>query len=365
MDLNHVISRHKNLVILTVILVLVLGLLYALRSMLLPFLLGLALAYVILPVITWLEKRFPQRGKWLETRRVLAILTCYAGIVLILGVFAFLIFTTVTHVFSTLTENATLYFNSASDTIKQWTESFRQLFPLEMRARIDSIIQDLGTKAFAGTDSITSSFVNSMPRLINFFLGLAAVPFFLFYILKDRERIANSLYSSLPVPLSEHVKNIVAILNGVIGRYIRSWLFLGLVVGTLDLIGLLILQIPFAPILAVFAGMTEVIPTIGPWIGGAVAVLVTLAVAPAKVAWVAVWFLGVQLLENIFLVPRIQSSFMKLHPALVILLLVLGAYLAGFWGLLLAVPLTAAIVEMYRYVHGIAVVEDSGHLPTS
>jgi len=341
MDLRHMISRHKNLVILTIILVVALGLLYALRNMLLPFLVGLALTYIILPVIGWLENRLPQKSKRQERNRVMAILTCYAGIVLLLGVFAFVIFTTATHVFGTLTENATTYFNSASDTLKQWTESFRQLFPLELRARIDSIMQDLGTKAFAGTNSIASNVVASMPKMLNFILGLAAVPFFLFYILKDRERIANSLYSSLPVPLGDHVKNIVAILNGVIGRYIRSWLFLGLVVGTLDLIGLLILQIPFAPILAVFAGMTEVIPTLGPWIGGAVAVLVTLAVAPTKVAWVAALFLTVQLLENIFLVPRIQASFMKLHPALVILLLVLGAYLAGFWGLLLAVPLTA------------------------
>jgi len=332
--------------------------------MLLPFLFGLALAYVILPVIGWLEHRFPQKDKKQERNRILAILACYVGIVLLLGVFAFVIVTTLTHVFGTLTQNAATYFNSASDTLKQWTESFRQLFPPEMQARIDGIVQDLGAQAFSGTNSMASSIIASLPKMLNFMLGLAAVPFFLFYILKDRERIANSLYSSLPVPLSDHVKNIVAIINGVIGRYIRSWLFLGLVVGTLDLVGLLILQVPFAPILAVFAGMTEVIPTLGPWIGGAVAVLVTIAVAPDKVVWVAVLFLTVQLLENIFLVPRIQASFMKLHPALVILLLVAGAYLAGFWGLVLAVPLTAAIIEMFRYVHGIAAVEDSSQLST-
>ena len=147
MNISHVLSRHKNLVILTIVLIAVIGLLYALRSVLLPFLFGLALAYVILPVVTWMESKLPRRGKWMQTKRVSAILACYVAIVLLLGVFAFLIFTTFTHVFSTLTQNAVSYFNSASGTLKQWTESFRQLFPPEMRQHIDGIIQEAGTKA--------------------------------------------------------------------------------------------------------------------------------------------------------------------------------------------------------------------------
>ena len=91
------------------------------------------------------------------------------------------------------------------------------------------------------------------------------------------------------------------------------------------------------------------IPTLGPWIGGGVAVIVTLAVAPEKAIWVVVLFLGIQLVENSVLVPRIQSAYLRIHPAVMIFLLVLGAYIAGFWGLLLIGPLSATALEIYKY----------------
>ena len=128
-------------------------------------------------------------------------------------------------------------------------------------------------------------------------------------------------------------------------------MLLGLVVGGLDLAGLLILGIPFAPVLALLAGLTELIPLLGPWIGGVTMVIVTLATVPEKALWVGILALGVQLLENIFLVPRIQGGQLRIHPAVAIVLLVVGAYVAGFWGLVLSVPLAAAVVEIYKYVY--------------
>ena len=139
-------------------------------------------------------------------------------------------------------------------------------------------------------------------------------------------------------------------MENVLGRYVRAQLMLGLIVAYFSFIGLMLLGIQFAPALAILAGVTELIPTLGPWIGGGVAVIVTLAVSPEKFIWVAVLFLAIQLLENSFLVPRVQSAYLRIHPAVMIFLLVLGTYLAGFWGLLLAGPLTATAVEIYKYV---------------
>lgn len=68
-------------------------------------------------------------------------------------------------------------------------------------------------------------------------------------------------------------------------------------------------------------------------------------------------FLAVEIFENTVICPKVQSAYLKIHPALVILLLVLGGYLAGFWGLLLIVPLTATLVEIYKYVRHSVIVE--------
>ena len=142
----------------------------------------------------------------------------------------------------------------------------------------------------------------------------------------------------------------VSIVERVIGRYIRAQLMLGLIVAYLVFIGLLILDIPYSPVLAILAGIGELIPTLGPWFSGAVIAIIALAVVPDKVIWVIVLLLAVQLLENSLLVPRIQGGYLRIHPVAMIFMLVLGAYVAGFWGLLLAGPLTATGVEIYRYV---------------
>jgi len=125
---------------------------------------------------------------------------------------------------------------------------------------------------------------------------------------------------------------------------------LGFIVAYFSLIGLVLLNAPFPVALSLIAGVGELIPTLGPWISGIVAVLVTLAMAPDKAIWVAVLFVGIQLLENNLLVPKIQSSYMRIHPAVMIVLLVFGAYVAGIWGIILIGPLTATLVEIFKYI---------------
>jgi predicted PurR-regulated permease PerM len=125
---------------------------------------------------------------------------------------------------------------------------------------------------------------------------------------------------------------------------------LGLIVGYFAFVGLLILGIPYAPALALLAGIGEMIPTLGPWISGGVSAIVTLAIAPDKTLWVILIFLVIQLFENTLLVPRIHGAYLNIHPAILLFLLVVGAYVAGFWGLLLAAPLTATIVAIVKYI---------------
>ena len=105
-----------------------------------------------------------------------------------------------------------------------------------------------------------------------------------------------------------------------------------------------------APALGLLAGVTEMIPTIGPWIGGIVAGIVTLAISPDKIFWVILLFVAIQLVENHLLVPKVQGTFLHIHPAVMLFLLVLGIYMAGFWGALLIGPLTALLVELFKYV---------------
>jgi len=175
--------------------------------------------------------------------------------------------------------------------------------------------------------------------------------------------LQTGFYSALSPWLADHIRNILAIVGEVLGRYVRAQLLLGFIVGYLCFIGLFVMRIRFAPTLAIIAGVTELIPLLGPWIGGAFAFVVTLATEPSKALWVVLLYVMVQLLENNLLVPRIQGHYLRIHPAITLFLLVLGAYVAGFWGIILIVPLTATTVEIYKYLRRSATKEGTAQLP--
>jgi len=318
----------------------------------LPFIIGLVLAYLLMPVISWAEKKLPRQGRWLGTKRVFTILIVFIILLGLIGGFSYYIVTVVIDASMVLLENAPLVITKSAASVQEWLESLRLQLPPEIWDELNETLRDAGT---AIGDSIQDALVKGIsfvPRTLSIFLGFAALPFFLFYIMKDSERLKRNFYSALTLGTAEHIRNIISIIEKVLGRYIRAQLMLGLIVAYSVFIGLLILGlgVQYASVLAIAAGIGELIPTLGPWISGAVVAIITLAIAPGKVIWVILLFLAVQLLENNLLVPRIQSAYLRIHPAIMIFLLVLGAYIAGFWGLLLAAPLTATGVEIYKYV---------------
>jgi predicted PurR-regulated permease PerM len=103
--------------------------------------------------------------------------------------------------------------------------------------------------------------------------------------------------------------------------------------------------------LAIIAGVTEMIPIIGPIVGAVPAILVALAQEPIKALWVALAFLIIQQIENNFIVPKIQGDFLRLHPGVIIVLLVVAGSIGGFFFVILVVPAAAFIRDLYQYVY--------------
>ena len=108
---------------------------------------------------------------------------------------------------------------------------------------------------------------------------------------------------------------------------------------------------PFALVLGLVAGIFEALPYVGPILGAIPAVIVALLAEPSSALWVAAAFFAIQQVENLILVPRISGKSVKLHPALVMVVLVVGNEIAGFLGMLVAVPVTAMIRDMFKYLY--------------
>jgi len=336
---------------------------YLVRGFLLPFAIGLVLAYLLMPLVRWLEKHLPPRKKWPGFRRVFAVVLVFILLICLVGGFLYLLVSAVINATVTLIDNTPLFISDALDRVQQWLDGIISTLPPDMQQDIRDAFSSGGMSI--GTtvrDALLGSFT-AIPAAFSVILGFAVLPFFLFYILKDSERLKKDLNSAFAPNAARHARNVGRIIEQVLGRYIKSQLLLGLVVGIFSYLGLLLLGVPYAVALAILAGVCEMIPTLGPWISGAVAVVVSLAVAPDKVLWVALLYLVIQLLENSLLVPKIQSSFLRIHPAIMIVLLVFGAYIAGIWGIIFIGPLAATLVEIYKYLHDCYTCQQEFHLP--
>ncbi|MEJ2739519.1 MAG: AI-2E family transporter [Dehalococcoidia bacterium] len=347
---GNVFKRNRNLIFFLIGLVIIFFILYALRSAIFPFLLGLVVVYLVHPLIVLVENKLPFKDRYGKPKRIILILLFFIIVVAFIGLFTFYLISEISDSFVHLFENTSTYITGAWQTIQNWIDSLRYGIPEGWQVEMDKVIAEFGTKA---SDVLRQGAINSLefiPTTVNFVLAFISLPIFLFFILKDSKQLKEGFYSYLTPGVEVHTRNVFSIIDKVMGRYIRAQLLLGLVVAVLVFIGLSILRIRLAVPLAVIAGITELIPILGPWIGGFAGVLVTLATVPDKVIWVAIVYLAVQQLENLLLVPRIQGGYLHINPAILMVLIVLGSYLAGIWGIILIAPVTATIVEIYKYV---------------
>jgi predicted PurR-regulated permease PerM len=347
---GNIFRRNWRLILFVLGVILTFWLLYVFRSVLLPFICGLVLAYLLYPIVSWFERKLPGQGRWLSTKRAGLIVFIFLVLLALVGLLTFYIIMGVVSSFSILIQNAPQYFSEGLRTFQDWLQSFRQWLPAEAQQQVDQVVQDIGTALGNAVRNVFAKGLEYIPTTFGLVLGFVALPVFLFYILKDWEKLGSGFYSAFSPRMAKHVKGVVSVIDKVLGRWIRAQLVLSATVAVLCFIGLAALGITLAPALAVLQGIMEFVPILGPWIGGAVGVIVVLAIAPQKVIWVAVVYLGVQLLENILLVPRIHGGYLRIHPALILVLLPLGAYIAGLWGIILVVPLTATVMEIYKYV---------------
>ncbi len=122
-------------------------------------------------------------------------------------------------------------------------------------------------------------------------------------------------------------------------------------VGVVTGIGMWVIGVQQPLALGIVAGIFEMVPILGPWISFVVAAIVVLATEPEKIILVAILSLGIQQLENTFLVPRVQGNAVNMNPALIMMLLVIGASMWGFIGIVVIVPLAAVARDVFTYVY--------------
>lgn len=174
--------------------------------------------------------------------------------------------------------------------------------------------------------------------------------FLTIYLLVDRDNLKKLLKLAVPKQHKQKALEIVRVFANICGQYIRGNLIISLVCSVFIFIGLLILHVPNAPLLAVFAGILDLLPLVGAFIGAVPAVVLAFVVSPTVGLFTVALFVVYQQLENYILAPRIYNKALNLSPAGSFLAVLAGATLYGVTGAFLALPLAASIPAVLEYI---------------
>ena len=215
---------------------------------------------------------------------------------------------------------------------------------------------DLAERLRSTSQSVFGLILMETPRsAIKIGSLLLLVPLFSFFFLRDSRRIMRSLISLTPNRYFEMVLDIYAHVSWQLSHFIRGRILEALIIGVVIWMGLSLTDIRYAPILAVIAGATNLVPYIGPLIGmipGLVIAVVDLGMG-GQFWWIlCVYLLIAQvILDNFILIPILISKVSNLHPLWVILAIIMGGKLYGVMGMIIGVPIASIVNIIFIEIH--------------
>jgi predicted PurR-regulated permease PerM len=188
----------------------------------------------------------------------------------------------------------------------------------------------------------------SIMRGLLIILGVALLTNF--WILEG-ERASRFFLLAFPQDRRELVREFLQEIQEKVGAYTRGLVILSLIIGAMAMVAYLIIGLPNVLLLAIFAGIMEAVPLIGPLLGAIPAIVVAASIDPTKVIWVVVATLIFQTLENNLIVPRVMSRAVGVNPVVSLLAFIAFGSIFGFVGALLAIPLAAVIqITLTRFL---------------
>ncbi|MCX7781489.1 MAG: AI-2E family transporter, partial [Negativicutes bacterium] len=195
-----------------------------------------------------------------------------------------------------------------------------------------------------------ASLVDSLMGMLSYMIGLVITPVLAFYLLNDWYEIKEELLLLLPVRWRHEIILIVKDIDKVLSGVIRGQVTVAIIVGILVSIGLYLLDVKYAVLIGILAGMLDLIPYFGAVIGATPAVTLALLESPYLAVKVALLFFLIHQLEGTVIGPKILGESVGLHPLSVIFFVFVGSELGGLSGMLLGVPAAAVAKVLLRHI---------------
>lgn len=313
----------------------------SLLKILIPFFIGIFIAWLFNPIVKFLTKH--------KFNRVGATILVYGIFIVVLTLFIVFSVPVATKEINDFIKIIPKLGQGLSDFIDK---VFVILDPIvngnseSIKSEIYNTIATIGKDITVGLPnkiiSIVTSIVSGLGTfLIGLFIGL--------YMLLDFDNVSKGIINLFPIKARENIRSLMDIANKNLVNYVQGLLFTTTLVWLGNTIGFSISGLKAPVLFALFCGVTNVIPYIGPWIGAAPAVIVgfTQGIPTGIVTIISV--VVVQALDNVIFTPLVQSKNLKLHPVTIIISLLIFGHFFGIIGMVLAAPLIATLKTIFIY----------------
>jgi predicted PurR-regulated permease PerM len=362
-------TRRTTQVVLGVLFILgIVGLLYWGREALPPFLLGLIVAYMLLPLVRRVERALPYTGFWAKARRPVAAIAVFLLTLVVLAVLLRSLAQPVIEQTAQILASLEELWDEAQANAPAARDWYEQNVPANARGWIDSGFESLGRAVLSLGAGVGGWVVGFTGNALSSVVGFIAVPLFVIYYLIDEPKITRHIRDQLPRAWAGDALALVHIFNRIFGSYTRGVIIESIIVGIITGLGYFIIGVNVWLPLGVIALFGEIVPIIGPWIAFFISLPVILATQPDRALFALGLFVIIQILEGWFLAPRIQGGSVHFTSSATLLILAVGGAIAGAMGVILALPSAALLRDISFYTSyrasGLSPSESLSHLPS-
>src|SRR5699024_7227245 len=240
--------------------------------------------------------------------------------------------------FINLVNNIPKMIKWAQELITYW-QSNQTAIPKEVNDAINHFTDNLQTYI----ENVFNYLFDFIGGLINFITSLVLVPFFLFFMLKDGEKFLPFITSIFEMKKGNNIHSLLVKVDHTLASFIQGQLIVSFILGVLLFLGYLAIGLNYSLTLGLFAMVMNVVPFIGPFIAVIPALIVGAFQDPMMVIWVAIITLIAQQVESNLISPNVMGRALKMHPLTIITVILAAGSIAGFLGILFAVPFYSVV----------------------
>lgn len=330
-------------------------------SIIFPFVLGGCLAFILNIPMTFFENKLlkinnkknnkSKKVKFKKLKRIISIIFAIAVIILVLALVINLILPELVNVINLLIDNIPYYAEEITKLIQNYGENIPDINSLIQEANID--IEGIKNQIIGQIPSLLTSSISIVTSIFSGIASFIIAIIFAIYILMEKEKlqrqITKIMYAYLSKERAYAIMNVGEISNNTFKRFFTVQCLEATILGSLCIIGMLILKIPYAITIGVLIGVTALIPIVGAFIGVIIGAVLIVSVAPIKVISFILFVLILQQVEGNFIYPRVVGNSIGLPGMWVLVAVSVGGKIGGIIGMLLGVPIATIIYTLLKH----------------